>query len=80
MLIKATKKQLTNIFEVKNLKEIEDTCTRYNNITIQDIFTYLHDHFRDTILIELEKAEKTLMNLLTQTNLLDYSYALSKMQ
>ena len=33
-LIKAIKKQLTNAFEAKILKEIEDTCTGYNNVTI----------------------------------------------
>ena len=48
------------MFEVKNLKEIEDTYIGYNNVTIQDIFIYLHNHYGDVTLIELEKAEKRL--------------------
>ena len=59
-LIKAIKKQITNAFEDKNLKEIEDTYTGYNNITIQDIFAYLYDRFGDVTPTELEEAEKTL--------------------
>ena len=59
-LIKAIKKQITNAFEDKNLKEIEDTYTGFNNVTIQDIFTYLYDRFGDVTPTELEEAEKTL--------------------
>ena len=59
-LIKAIKKQLTNAFEAKNLKEIEDTCTGFNKITTQDMLTYLHYRFGDVTPTELEEAEKAL--------------------
>ena len=59
-LIKAIKKQLTNVYEPKHLKEIEDTYTGFNNISIQDIITYLFDRFGDVTPNELEDAEKVL--------------------
>ena len=59
-LIKALKKQLTNAFKAKNFKEIEDTYTGFNNINIQDIFTYLFDRFGDVTPLELEEAEKSM--------------------
>ena len=59
-LIKALKKQLTNAFEAKNLKEIEDTCTGFNNISTQDILAYLFDRFGDVTPLELEEAEKSM--------------------
>ena len=36
-LIKAFKKQPTNTFKIKSLKEIEDTHVAFSNISIQDI-------------------------------------------
>ena len=59
-LIKAIKKQLTNAFEAKILKEIEDNYTGYNNVTIQEILIYLYDRFGDVTPTELEEAEKAL--------------------
>jgi len=60
-LIKALKKQLTNAFESKYLEEIEDTYTGFNNISIQDIFAYLYDRFGDVTPLELEEAEKAMI-------------------
>ena len=59
-LIKALKKQLTNVFEAKNLKEIEDNYTGFNNISIQDIFKHLFDRFGDVTPLDLEEAEKSM--------------------
>lgn len=59
-LIKAIKKQLTNVFEAKNLKEIEDAHTGFNNISIQGIFTCLRNRFGEVAPVELEEAEKSL--------------------
>ena len=59
-LIKAIKKQLTNAFEDKLLKEIEDTYTGYNNVSIQEILQYLYDRFGEVTPSELEEAEKEL--------------------
>ena len=59
-LVKAIKKQLTNVFELKNLKEIEDNYTGFNNISIQDIFIYLFDRYGEVTPIKLEEAEKAL--------------------
>ena len=59
-LMKAIKKQLTNVFEAKNLKEIEDTCTGFNNISIQSILQYLRDRHGEVTPSELEQAEKDL--------------------
>ena len=59
-LIKAIKKQLTNAFDDKLLKEIEDTYTGYNNVSIQEILQYLYDRFGEVTPSELEEAEKEL--------------------
>ena len=59
-MIKAIKKQLTNVYEPKHLKEIEDTYIGFNNISIQDIISYLYDRFGDVTPNELEDAEKVL--------------------
>ena len=42
------------------MKELEDTYTSFNNISIQDIFMYLYDRFREVTPTELEEAEKSL--------------------
>jgi len=59
-LIKALKKQLTNAFEDKLLKEKEDTYTGFNNVSIQDIIEYLFDRFGEVTPTELEQAEQDL--------------------
>ena len=59
-LIMVLKKQLTNIYEDRHLKEIEDTYTGFNNITIQEIFQYLYDWFSEVTPAELEDAENEL--------------------
>ena len=48
------------MFDSKNLKEIEDTYTGFNNISIQDMFTYLCDRFGEVTPLELEEAEKSM--------------------
>lgn len=59
-VIKALKKQLTNAFEDKLLKEKEDTCTGFNNVSIQEIIQCLYDRFGEVAPSELEQAEQDL--------------------
>jgi len=59
-VIKALKKQLTNAFEDKLLKEIEDTYTGFNNVSIPEILRYLYDRFGEVTPAELEEAEQKL--------------------
>ena len=61
-LIKALKKQLTNAFDPKHLQEIEDTYTGYNNVSVQDILTYLYERYGEVTPDELETAEEALNN------------------
>ena len=51
------------MFKSKNLKEIEDTCTSFNNVSIQDAFAYPHDCFGDVTLLDLKEAEKAITKL-----------------
>ena len=68
------------MFEHKNLKEIEDTYAGYNNITNQNIFTYLHNRCGDVTPTELEEAEKTLNEPFNPNEPLVCLFASSKMQ
>ena len=58
-VIKQIKNQLTNAFEDKYYDEINDTYVGFNNVTIQNIITYLYDRFGKVSTLELEEAEKT---------------------
>ena len=43
--MKVLKKQLISAFESKYRVEIKDNYTGFNNITIQEIFTYLYNKY-----------------------------------
>ena len=60
LAIKALKKQLTSAFEAKHLEELHDTCTGYNNVSIQDIFAYLYDKYGDLDEADIENLDKQL--------------------
>ena len=50
-----------NAFESNYLKELEDTYTRFNNVIIQNILTYLYQCYGKVTLTKLEEAEKTFL-------------------
>jgi len=51
---------LTSAFDPKHLEEIYDNYTGFNNITIQEIFTYLYDKYGDLDETDVEDLEKQL--------------------
>ena len=50
---------LTNAFEDEQCEEINDTHVGFNNHSIQEILTYLHESFGKVSPLELENAENT---------------------
>lgn len=58
--IKALKKQLTSAFDPKHLEEIHDNYTGFNNVTIQQIFTYLFNKYGDLDEADVEALDKQL--------------------
>ena len=57
---KALKKLLVSVWEPKFLNEIHDNVTGYNNVSIQQIFTYLHDKYGDLDEADVERLDKEL--------------------
>lgn len=55
VIIKALKNQLTVAIDKKCIADLHQTCTGYNNVTMQDLFEYLHTNYGDLDESDLEK-------------------------
>ena len=51
---------MTSAFDPKHLEEIHDNYTGFNNVTIQEIFTYLYNKYGNLDETDVEDLEKQL--------------------
>ena len=60
---KAIKNQITQAFDEIYIEELKNPYTGYNNVTIQDIFTFLYSTCGKVTTIDLEDNEKKMTRL-----------------
>lgn len=61
------KNKLTGAFEEKYLREKNDTCTGYDNHSIQDILQYLYDIYGELDEVDIESLDEKLATLFDPT-------------